>query len=163
MGKEAIMDSIAISLMLRVNPRASQSMNQQFGDQLQLVAQEQPMTGIGADIERRWNSCREQLLQWRGMGSDWDGDGADAPKPEIIDTIVGLIRSGVGRQILSENPPDSVNALRDGTISLDWYLPASTHVIMRFDAPTVAQVIKISPGKPTESFWRTFPSESWPI
>jgi hypothetical protein len=110
---------------------------------------------ILADLERQWNNCRDQLLHLRTVGEGWDGDGACAPASGIIDGIITLIQSDEGRRIL-RTPPDSVNTLRDGTIALEWHLPHSEHVIMRFDDPVKAQVMKFLPGLPTSSFWQDF-------
>jgi len=94
-------------------------------------------------------------LQLRSVREDWDGDGAYAPASSIIDGILTVIQTDEGRRIL-RTPPDSVNALRDGTIALEWHVPNFEHVIMRFDDPFKAQVMKFSPGRPTSSVWQDF-------
>jgi hypothetical protein len=116
------------------------------------------MGGIDADLERKWNQSVTELLQLRSIGSDWDGDGAEAPSPEIIDSIIAMIRSP-RRQSFFPAPPTKINILRDGRIALDWYSPGNLYASARFDEPYKAELMVETPNVPTVSRVRIFLDE----
>lgn len=94
------------------------------------------------DFERRLRVSIESLLELGSLGEDWDGDGARAPIPELIESAIQLIRS---RGFI---PARSV-PINDGRIALDFY-EGKTYLSARIDAPGLARVMIVEPGSATK-------------
>lgn len=62
----------------------------------------------------------DELLRLRRLESDWDGQGAEAPTPEAVDTaltIAGELRSA------GMPPADRALAGVNGTVFFEWHDP----------------------------------------
>ncbi len=81
-----------------------------------------PPISISTDQPTRaWTALIDCLLALRDLKDDWDGQGASAPDPAVVDSALRLasrFRSG------GERPADRVLADVNGTVFFEWYTPA---------------------------------------
>ena len=80
---------------------------------------------------REWRRLADELLKIRGLGEDWDGQGAEAPSPALVDWATSLAQS-------FPVPADRVVAGVDGTVLFEWYLPTG-YLEVEVTAPTEAE------------------------
>lgn len=74
-----------------------------------------PTSSVADEFELRRRRSIDELLELRKIGSNWDGEGAAAPVPELIDSAISLINQnkfGV--------PPSRIVPVNDGRVSLEW-------------------------------------------
>jgi hypothetical protein len=73
--------------------------------------------GRGYDDRKAWIRVHEAIRKLRLLRTDWDGEGSDAPAPELVDTAIFLVdrfeRTGVSL-------PTTAVASRAGTILFGW-------------------------------------------
>lgn len=70
--------------------------------------------------EQKWWSIIDELLRVRNLKDNWDGEGALAPPPELVDSAITLAKT------LKDNgvpPPDRVHASVNATVYFEWYNP----------------------------------------
>lgn len=70
-----------------------------------------------------------ELLELRGLGDDWDGEGAIRPTPAIIDSAIHLLNRSPSFAAASRVIP-----LKDGRIAIEWY-EAGNFWNLRVDGP----------------------------
>ena len=104
----------------------------------------------------------ESLLQLGVIGEDWDGEGAAAPIPELIESALQLLRLP---EFTDQLPiPSRVVPVNDGRIVLDFYL-GKTYLSARIDSPGRARVMIVEPGQsPRFVSWvwsPAFPKVGW--
>jgi hypothetical protein len=97
-----------------------------------------------------WDSCIEKLLELRRYEDDWDGQGAEAPSPEAVDSAIILAvllrQSGV-------EPPCRTVPIVNGAVVLEWQWPDVTTLEIEIAEPYLAEVFLMVPGIPCEH-WR---------
>lgn len=69
-------------------------------------------------LTSRWHQSRRKLLELRRMKSNWDGLGADAPDPAVVDAAIGFLSSLKDRP--ATPPPDRIVIAPDGAVILEW-------------------------------------------
>jgi hypothetical protein len=110
---------------------------------------EQPWNHAGI-----WEPAVRKMVEMRNLADDWDGLGALAPSPALLESAISLAflfhEKGV-------NPPQSVVPGLDGTVNLEWQDPDGTIAEVEIDRPFHAEVMVIEPGK-SPKFW-TLPTE----
>ena len=109
------------------------------------------MIGMDRDIEQSWNASVDYLLRLRTIGDDWDGEGAVAPFPEIVDSAIALVRSDDFRRDVSNAPPARIMPRNDGRLTLEWFF-GEIYLSVRVDAPGTARCMYISPTGKEEFF-----------
>ena len=67
---------------------------------------------------RRWEEVVNQLLDARKLEDDWDGQGAVAPDPALVDRAIAFALS---RQQTGHAPPDFAIPTVNGTVVLEWH------------------------------------------
>lgn len=109
---------------------------------------ERSASDLGVDDEMKWaaldkklKASIESLLELGRIGEDWDGDGARAPIPELIDSAIQLIRS---HMLI----PARVVPINDGRIALDFYF-GMTYLSARIDDPGQSRVMIVEPDGST--------------
>jgi hypothetical protein len=103
-----------------------------------------------ADEERgggRWDETINALAGVRELEDNWDGLGASAPPPALLDSAVGLAYLLRGRGM---SPPDRVVAGTAGTVILEWQDPDGTYCEVEIDRPFHADVMLLVPGRPAK-------------
>ncbi|HTK74567.1 MAG TPA: hypothetical protein VL371_04865 [Gemmataceae bacterium] len=73
---------------------------------------------LGTIPTRSWPLLIDDLLALREFKDDWDGQGAEAPKPGVIDAAVGLAREFQAAQV---PPADHAIAGVNGTVYFEWH------------------------------------------
>ncbi|HXG08675.1 MAG TPA: hypothetical protein VNK04_02705 [Gemmataceae bacterium] len=68
----------------------------------------------------RWNQWLEELRRLRRLEDDWDGEGAVAPHPNLVDRAIRLVGE---LQWLDVPPPDRIFPSTNGTIYFEWFTP----------------------------------------
>jgi hypothetical protein len=111
------------------------------------------ITHIDNNPQHRWSKTIAQLKRLRSLEANWDSDGAEAPFPEIVDSIDRLVYADKLNNIVGSPEPTEVVALRDGSVALDWAFPQDTFVTLRFDSPYKAQLIVSVPGAKPITMW----------
>ena len=101
-----------------------------------------------ADLHRR--KTLDELLELRRLESDWDGDGAIAPIPEIVDSAIALIDQTRGSM------PNRIVPVNDGRITLEWERDGYFESL-RVESPYNACQMVIQPDGTT-----TFSHMTWP-
>jgi hypothetical protein len=117
--------------------------------------------GIAGNRDRRtaeeagaWEPAVKKLVSFQDLGDDWDGLGAVAPSAELLDSAIGLA------YLLSEqdvNPPHSVIAGINGTVTFEWHEPDGSYTEIEIGRPFFAEVMLIQPGQPAKHW--TLPTE----
>lgn len=69
------------------------------------------------DESTPWRNLREELVRIRGYADDWDGTGAAAPNPQLVDNAMLFLDLLKDQQ---ENPPDAVAATPNGGVLFVW-------------------------------------------
>jgi hypothetical protein len=75
------------------------------------------------------------LLAIRGLDDDWDGQGAEAPPPALVDAAITLAQTLEARGL---TPPHRVIAGVDGTVSFEW-ISCSDYLEIEVMSPDYAE------------------------
>jgi hypothetical protein len=97
--------------------------------------------------EDKWNERIDKLLEIRRLEDDWDGQGADAPSPALVDSAIVLA------QILRQNgveTPCRVVAGVNGTVILEWQEGKDTYTEIEVVEPYKADGFRVAPGQEPE-------------
>ena len=65
-----------------------------------------------------WDSAIDELLTFRTLPNDWDGEGTDAPAPELVDAAICWAKEFKAGGIA---PPDRVHVSVNATIYFEWH------------------------------------------
>lgn len=94
-------------------------------------------TSFESEIDRQWSDQIMQLRRIRSMRDDWDGEGAEAPKPEVVDSVEDLLLQI--REDQSAPPPSRIVASPDGALVIEWQLGNDGYVEMECSEPYRAE------------------------
>ncbi len=101
-----------------------------------------------------WEPGVRQILGFRHLGNDWDGFGAEAPSPELLESAIGLAYCFYEKGV---DPPDRIAPGVCGSVIFEWQDPDGTYTELEMDRPLHAEVMVIEPGKPAKHW--TIPTE----
>lgn len=73
-----------------------------------------------AATTRSWDQLVDDLLALRQLQDDWDGQGADAPDPAVVDSALKL---ALDFRAAAKHPADRVVAGVNGTVFFEWFAP----------------------------------------
>lgn len=115
-----------------------------------------PTSGLESDalLTRRprqpddWHQRIDDLLDIRRMENDWDGLGAPAPAPTLVDSALLLA------QILHQEgvaPPCRIVAGLTGTVLFEWQYANGSYFELEVIRPQYAEWMQMLPGEPTLS------------
>lgn len=93
-----------------------------------------------------WN-CIDSLLRIRLLEDDWDGQGSEAPPPELVDSAI--ILAVLLRQKHIEPPTTTVQSVQ-GTVLLNWQWPHGTTLEIDVIEPYLADVFLMVPNQPAQ-------------
>jgi hypothetical protein len=103
-----------------------------------------PTTSPG---RQEWDKCMKDLEGISAYHNDWDGQGAEAPSSEIMDSAVNLAKLLHQQGI---DPPSCVVPGVNGTVVFEWQGENGAYLEIEITAPDRADGCLIVPGKLTE-------------
>lgn len=81
--------------------------------------QTHPQASISTDAaEKVWRDRRSDLLRIRRYRDNWDGFGADAPDPRVLDTAIEFLENLRLRD--AAHPPFRATLSPNGTVGFEW-------------------------------------------
>jgi len=120
-----------------------------------------PRNGVSLENERQpaaaagpWQEAIQKIVGFQALENDWDGFGAKAPSPELLNSAFALAYA-LGEK--GTDPPDRVVPGVTGTILLEWQFSDGTYGEIEIVRPFYAEVMMIKPGEPAK-LW-TLPTE----
>jgi len=93
-----------------------------------------------------WKNCIDRLMVYRQHEEDWDGLGAPAISPEIVDSAV--ILAVQLRQFRVARPVFTVPTFQ-GSVSFQCQWPDTTTLDIELTEPYSAEIFLLSPTLPT--------------
>jgi hypothetical protein len=75
-----------------------------------------------AETARRWKEHSDDLLAIRRYKDDWDGDGADAPDPQLVDQAINFLAA---LRKTAFDLPFRVALSPNGAIGIEWQSPGT--------------------------------------
>lgn len=101
-----------------------------------------------------WQGSIQQIEQLRTLAEDWDGQGATAPMPEVIDSAVQLALLYRSRQTPA---PNRIVPGVGGTVIMEWQI-ADGYCEVEIVRPGYAEGMLVTEGRPPQHW--TIPSKS---
>jgi hypothetical protein len=95
-----------------------------------------------AEPKRTWSEVVDDLLAIRNLDDDWDGQGAEVPRPELVDWAISL---ALAMRDAGIRPADFAIAGVNGTVFFEWHSPADFQEI-EVTAPYEAEVRRVRKG-----------------
>lgn len=103
----------------------------------------------GSPPSQAWPQLIDDLLALRHLEEDWDGQGAAAPHPSLVDGAIALAQDFQAKEMV---PADRVIAGVNGTLFFEWHRPTE-YMEIEMTAPNQAEVRRVRKGSPvTEVF-----------
>jgi hypothetical protein len=75
------------------------------------------LTSDSITVLADWKACAEKIQTFRQLADDWDGDGAAAPEPNVID-VATTVAHNLSRKMPA---PDRIHVGVNGTIYFEWF------------------------------------------
>lgn len=83
---------------------------------------EKGISGESEANQKRWTQCRAEVQRAGTLRPDWDGDGAEPPTPEVVNTALAILRVLRER---GELPPSRISVSTNGTLLFVWNVAGS--------------------------------------
>lgn len=107
-------------------------------------------TFFKSDMEDRWSSRMMGLIQElediQSLQDNWDGEGAEAPKPELVDSTITLL--GFIQNTLP--PPTRITPSQTGNIVLEWQFEDNVYLEAEIVDPFHIEWMLEVPFQPTQ-------------
>lgn len=116
-----------------------------------------PEGGSSPAGEASWDRLVEELSRLRGLGPDWDGQGALAPEPANVDQAIAWI--GEMRRWRRALPPTHVLPGTLGEVILEWRR-GPFHLVAEISTPARLEWLLNLPGQPIKQ-WETDARGPW--
>lgn len=101
-----------------------------------------------------WEKAHDQILAIARLGTDWDGDGADSVRPELIRSATRLLR---WLRATGHPAPHDIYPMPDGNITLEWQLPGDIIRRIEVEGNGRGRMMTTYPDAPAE-----FKPVKWP-
>jgi len=115
-------------------------------------------TFIESDTENEWSNRMAELIQElehiRSFQDNWDGEGAEAPKTDLVDSAVDLLGSLQSQRTFP--PPTRIAASPAGHIILEWQFEHNVYLEAEIVEPFHVEWMLGQPLHPTQHW-----EESW--
>ncbi len=115
-------------------------------------------TSIESDAESGWSNRMTGLIQElediQSLQDNWDGEGAEAPKAELVDSAIDLLGFLQSQQTLP--PPTRMAASPAGNIILEWQFEQNVYLEAEIVEPFHVEWMLELPIHPTQHW-----EESW--
>jgi hypothetical protein len=96
-------------------------------------------------VPNGWKETVNKLSTFRNLEEDWDGQGANAPSGELVDSACALAALFQERGL---DPPTAVAPGPGGTVLFVWQEKNGTYCEVEVERPFHAEVMLIEPGQP---------------
>jgi len=103
-----------------------------------------PTSSIVEEADRKLRNSIDELLELRRLGNNWDGEGAAAPLPELVDSAISYLTQ---RNI--PIAPSRIVPVNDGRITLEWDF-IGLFVSIRIQSPNQGRIMLVKPDGKTE-------------
>ena len=101
-----------------------------------------------SDRDDFWNSRIDGLLAIRSLANDWDGQGAQAPSTELVDSALLLAQD---LRLSGAEPPDRIVSGVNGTVIFEWQ-DGEEYCEIEVTRPYHAECLRLVPGQPAETW-----------
>jgi hypothetical protein len=101
-----------------------------------------------------WEPAINSIITFQYLGDDWDGLGAKAPSPELLESAIGLAYLLHDKGV---SPPSRVVPGLEGEVLFEWQEADGTYTDVEIVRPFIAEVMVVEPGK-SAKHW-TLPTE----
>jgi len=99
------------------------------------------------EFVRTWDAARIMFADVAGLQDNWDGDGANAPKTDILGSVSIFL---FDRQSRGQSAPTRVTPTTDGTVVLEWLDESGFRATFEFSGPAYGEWLIERPGYPAE-------------
>lgn len=100
----------------------SDSTTLQFASDLGTMPTDALATSKESEDRYLWLACVRRLLELRELPDDWDGEGAEAPRPEVVDSAIEYVELRLEGLL---PPPARIAASPSGAVIMEWQLGKS--------------------------------------
>lgn len=117
-------------------------------------------TSSESEFYRQWSERITNLRRLRSLRDNWDSEGAEAPRPEVVDSIEVLF--GSLRSDRSLPPPSRIVASPSGSVIIEWQIERGTYLEAECSEPYHAEWMLEVPNRPTThwpQFWGSVQSQ----
>jgi hypothetical protein len=104
-------------------------------------------TSVESEFDRQWTERAADLRRIRSLRDDWDGEGAEAPRPEVVDSVEDLLE--LLRRNQSLPPPSRVVASPNGSVIIEWQMEGGAYREAECSEPYRAEWMLEVPNRPT--------------
>ena len=114
-------------------------------------------TFFRSEVEDRWSNRVTELIQEleniQSLHDNWDGEGAEAPKSELIDSAITLL--GFIQKKLP--PPSRITPTQNGGIVLDWQFENNIYLEAEIADPCLVEWMLEIPFQQTQHWEEEIP------
>lgn len=79
----------------------------------------QSASAMGSVEEAKWREIGEEIVRFRSCRDNWDGLGASAANPDIIDRAIAFIE--LARELFGDRAPTRATLGPNGTVAIEWH------------------------------------------
>ena len=101
-----------------------------------------------------WKTALSEIVAIHQLEDNWDGQGAQAPSQEVLDSAIGLACTLCAHEV---EPPSRVVPGPDGTVIFEWQDSDGSYTEIEIVGWLCAEVMQIEPGRPARHW--TLPTE----
>lgn len=99
--------------------------------------------------DEAWKQCLDTILSIRELEADWDGQGTEAPTPEVVDSALILAVMLRERKV---RPPTSTTQGVCGDVCIEWQWWDLTTLSLEVTEPYGADLFLLATGKPGQKW-----------
>ena len=92
---------------------------------------------------RAWDEAAEEVRALLQLPADWDGEGADSVRRELIAPTLAFLHQMKTRGF---SPPEAVYATAGGSVMVEFHEPSGEVLAANIRTPTEAEVVIRKPG-----------------
>jgi hypothetical protein len=122
-----------------------------------LATDQVPPVPVAPGTTETWDRLTDDLLRFRRLENDWDGQGADAPAPANVDAALAWLRQS--RQWPRAVPPSRIVPGVAGEVIVEWQTGGLV-LVAELNQPTQVEWVLVTPGRPNRH-WTTSTDLPW--
>jgi hypothetical protein len=102
---------------------------------------------LAAREDEQWRKLERVVREMRHLGDDWDGEGADAPRASVVDSVLHLVSQLRERGMAA---PSRAVVSPNGAIVLEWQGPGGVYVEAQISVPYRVEWMRKRADRPAE-------------